>query len=129
MTLRQGMSFIGLLGLAEKQILFGRLHISPIHCCLWHQYKAELHSLERQIAMVQEAIQAINWWTDLGSFKTDKPLGNFRPDISLFTDASKTSLGGAHAPGFLAPDDWSLEETLMSSYALELLAVRKVLSP
>ena len=127
-TARTWLSFLGLLGSAEKQVPYGRLHIRPIHFCLHSQYRALSHSLDHPVVVDQEAVQAINWWTNLDNLKAGQPLGRFHPDITLYTDASKTTGWGAHAPGFQASGQWSLEEASLSINALELLAVHRALS-
>ena len=124
---RSWLSFLGLLGSAEKQVPFGRLHIRPLQTCLRRQYRAELHPLAHLVVPDDEAIQAINWWTDLKNLRAGQPLGRFQPDLLLHTDASKASWG-AHAPGFQASGYWTFEESRLSINALELLAVQRALS-
>ncbi len=120
----QWLSFIGLLGSAEKQVPFGRLNIRPIHFCLRHQFLIGVHPLEKLVKVNQEARQAILWWLDRSNTQKGQPLGQFQPDLTLNTDASMTGWG-AHAPGFQASGDWSPEQLHLSINALELMAVTR----
>ena len=116
------LSFIGLLSSAEKQVPFGRLHIRPIHFCLRRQFLLGVHPLDRLVTADQEAKQAINWWLNKENSLKGQPLGQFKPDLTLNTDASMTGWG-AHAPGFQASNTWTREEQNLSINHLELLAV------
>ena len=68
------MSFIGLLGSAEKQV--------PFHFCLRHQFLLGVHPLDRLVSADPEAVAAINWWLQESNVKKGQPLGQFRPDVT-----------------------------------------------
>ena len=111
---RSWLSFLGLLGSAEKQVPFGRLHIRPLQTCLRQLYRAELHLLAHLVVTDDEAIQVFNWWTDLKNLRAGQPLGSFQTDFLLHTDASKASWG-AHFLGFQAFGYWTFDESCLSS--------------
>ena len=121
----QWLSLLGLLGSAEKQVPFGRLHIRPIHFCVRRQFRIGVHPLHKLVEADQEARQAILWWLDRENTLKGQPLGQFVPDMTLNTDASEEGWG-AHAPGVQASGVWPPDQNL-SVNALELLAVIRAL--
>jgi len=122
----QWMSFIGLLGSAEKQVPFGRIHIRPIHFCLRRQFRLGVHLLDRLIQADSAAVEAITWWCNESNLERGQPLGQFRPDLVLYTDACLKSWGG-WSPDFQVSGEWTREESRLSINALELLAVQRTL--
>lgn len=125
-TARQWLSLIGLLGSAEKQVPFGRIHIRPIHLCVRRQFLIGVHPLSRMVTADEDAIQALRWWMDDDNLLRGQPLGLYHPDVTLFTDASLSSWG-AHADAFHASGQWTTHESSLSINALELMAVLRVL--
>ena len=120
------LSLIGLLGSAEKQVPFGRLHIRPIHFCVRRQFCLGVHALSRPVTLDREALDGLNWSLHTDNLRAGQPLVQFAPDVTLFTDSSLTHWG-AHAPGFQASGAWSVEERNLSINCLELLAVTRAL--
>lgn len=120
------LSLIGLLGSAEKQVPLGRLHIRPIHQCLREQFLIGVHPLGILVNHNEEVVAAIKWWTTDTNLQKGQPLGQFKPDIVMHSDASLQSWG-AHAPQFQVSGNWSQLESQWSINALELLAVVKAL--
>lgn len=115
-------SFIGLISSAERQVPFGRLRIRPIQQCLARQFSWGLDPGTKEVLPDLPALEAVRWWMDSANTMKGMPLGQFQPDLSLYTDASMASWG-AHAPGFQASGYWSSQEDKLSINALELLAV------
>lgn len=125
-TARQWLSLIGLLGSAEKQVPFGRIHIRPIHLCLRRQFLIGVHPLSRLVSIDKDAEQAMHWWMDDANLLRGQPLGLYQPDVTLFTDACLASWG-AHTETFHASGLWTPHESTLSINALELMAVLRVL--
>jgi hypothetical protein len=120
------LSLIGLLGSAEKQVPLGRLRIRPLHCCLRRQFSIGVHSLSRPVSVDQESVEAVEWWMDRNNVSKGQPLGQFQPQITLYTDSS-LDRWGAHADGFQASGAWTMDESQNSINCLELMAVSRAL--
>lgn len=91
---RLWLSFIGLIGSAEKQVPMGRLYVRPIQACLQRQFSIATMPLTTMITSDAGSRQGVRWWMEPANVFRGQPLGPFVPDVLLFTDASLESWGG-----------------------------------
>jgi hypothetical protein len=121
------LTLIGLLGSVSDQVPLGRLHIRPIQFHLSNQWKMAVNARTDPVTISQEIIEHLRWWTSSDTLKIGVPLMKFKPDVSLFTDASMTGWG-AHLDGQEVAGVWDTQTTnLVHINILEMRAVRLAL--
>ena len=120
-SVREFMSFIGLLTATEKQVHLGRLHMRPIQ---WHLKSNSriLESLEKVIPLRRSLHPHLQWWLEESNVLTGQPLHPIQHALQIFTDTSKEGWG-AHLNEFTARGTWSLPENKLHINYLELKAV------
>ena len=123
-TARMWTSLLGMLGSVMRQIQLGPLHRRPIQWFLqtrWHQSNGRWDSW---IALEEELIVDLLWWTKRENTRRGVSLEPFSPEITLFTDASKqgygATLGQLEVKGV-----WNEKQRNMHSNNREMLAVLK----
>ena len=119
------MSLIGLLTATEKQVHLGRLHMRPIQWHLKNNWRVP-ESLEKVIPVPTSLHPHLRWWLEEGNVLLGQPLHPLKHALQIFTDASKEGWG-AHLDEHTARGTWSLPESKLHIYHLELKAVFLVL--
>jgi hypothetical protein len=120
------LSLIGLLNSVSDQVPLGRLRLRPIQFHLREHWTMALDSREMQVVITPEIKQHLCWWTETQALEEGVPLTRFKPDLTVFTDASSEGWG-AHLKGIEVSGVWNSEERKLHINILEMKAVKLAL--
>ncbi len=102
-TARSFLSFLELLGSAEKQVPSGRIHLRPLQVAIRSCFCIRVRQLDLPMSVLSNpsSIQALHWWSDLENLIKLQPLGPFKPDLKLYTNATLERWGAHDQHGSL----------------------------
>ena len=122
-TVRALASFIGLLVSFNFAFYFAPLYYRLLQFCLLDHLKAP-HSWEDQVSLSVEARSEVEWWWKCSPTEiSPSPLTEFKPEISLFCDASLSGWGSTLSTGESTSGSWSEQESDFHINGLELKAI------
>ncbi|MCG8432340.1 MAG: hypothetical protein MJA29_14375, partial [Candidatus Omnitrophica bacterium] len=121
-TARQWASLIGKLGSLSDVIRLGALHRRPFQRFLLTNWDQKSDNWERFLPFPNSLVAHLEWWMDRGNTAQGVPLGAFRPDLTLFTDASLWGWGATLNQSAVS-QPWCQADALRHSNVREMLAV------
>ena len=122
---RSWLHLIGLLVSTEKQVPFGRTYMRGIQWNLALQWNIFKDRLNLWIPINPLAKQHMLWWMDRRNTTKGTPIGQFIPDLSIYTDSSKDAWG-AHiemSSSMTVSQSWKDHEKKLHINVLELKAI------
>ena len=121
---RQWARLLGQMGSMVNQIQLGALHRRPFQRFMQVNWDQKSQRWEKFLTLPKDLVEHLLWWLDRANTQLGVPLKPFKPNLSLYTDASLTGFGATlnncHFKG-----NWSPEEQTLHINNLELLAITK----
>ena len=117
------MSIIGLLTATEKQVHLGWLHMRPVQWHLKNNWRVP-ETMEKVIPMPKSLHSHVKCWLEESNVLQGQPLHPLKHALQICTDASKEGWG-AHLNKYTTRGDWSLPESKLHIYNLELKAEQR----
>ena len=121
LPLKHYQKLLGSINFVAPYIEYGPLHLRQI-ILTSPNYKDKKSQPPSQLFL-----QHLLWWTLKRNLEAPVPMSIPPPNISIWTDASKTGWGGVSSLGSTVSGVWSHEESLLHINTLECLAVTRSL--
>ena len=101
---------------------YAAIHYRGIQRCV-NSYLSKGFSYNTKIPKTKSAISDLEWWAAPRNSLPAKTLFSFSPDVTVYTDSSKTGWGGWSTDGAETYGFWSLSEKDLHINILELQTV------
>ncbi len=98
----------------------------PLQFHLAARWKLSENKRSELVPIPKEIKDQLEWWTNTKALIVGVPLSTFKPDMSIFTDAS-TEGWGAHLENQEISGTWNKQEKTLHINILELRAVRQAM--
>lgn len=117
---------IGKMGSMAGQISLGALHRRPVQRFLQMNWNQKQQKWDRFVKLQKWLIPHLNWWMKRQNTMAGVPLKPFKPDVTIFTDASKWGFGATMGNQEIS-GMWSNQESKLHSNNREMLATIKTI--
>ena len=121
LPLKKYQRLLGSINFVAPYIEYGPLHLRQI-ILTSPNYKVKKSQPPSQLFL-----QHLRWWTLTQNLEAPVPMSIPPPNLTVWTDASKTGWGGVSSLGSTVSGVWSHEESLLHINTLECLAVTRSL--
>ena len=121
LSLKKYQRLLGSINFVAPYIKYGPLHLRQI-ILTSPNYKVKKSQPPSQLFL-----QHLRWWTRTQNLEAPVPMSIPPPNLTVWTDASKTGWGGVSSLGSTVSGVWSHEESLLHINTLECLAVTRSL--
>ena len=125
-TARTWSRIIGKMGSMADQIRTGALHRRPVQRLLQIGWDQLDDNWEAWVPVEQWVIPHLKWWLNRENTLAGVPLEPFKPDVTMYTDASKWGFGATLGDLHISRQ-WTLEEAQSHSNNLEMIATIRAL--
>lgn len=118
---------IGKMGSMANQVKMGALHRRPIQRHLQLKWNQTKQNWEQFVPLEKWVLPHLIWWTNRKNTGVGVPLIPFKPDVTLYTDASSWGYG-ATLGNLEMSGKWTERESKMHSNNREMLATLRAVN-